>query len=80
LGKSGEAQAETYRLHQTGNRKVNRGWKKQSASRAKSFFKPATARKPNRRKKLKQGGHWQQQRKAMLQRKPGMRNGSTGQF
>jgi hypothetical protein len=35
-----EAQAETHRLHQTGNRKANRGRKKQSASRAEAYFKP----------------------------------------
>jgi len=40
LEKTGEAQAETYQLHQTGRRKVIRGRKKQSASRAEPYFKP----------------------------------------
>jgi hypothetical protein len=40
LEKTGDAQAETHHLHQTEHRKEIRGRKKQSASRAKPYFKP----------------------------------------
>jgi len=56
--KPGKAQAETYRLHQTGHRKGNRGRKKQSASRAEPYFKPDFRKEGQHEGKLKQGGHW----------------------